>query len=402
MKILFITDNFPPESNAPATRTYEHCKRWVKFGADVTVITCFPNFPKGIIYEGFKNKIIQKSKVDDIKVVRVWSYITKNEGFFKRILDYASFSLSSFIAGLTLEFDIVISTSPQFFTSFTGYLLSVLKRKKWVFEVRDLWPSSIAAVGSIKRDSFIYRVLEKIELALYRKANNIVVVTSNFKKNLIYRGIEANKIHIVYNGIDDGFTKKISHEKRTSLRKKLNINDKIIIGYIGTIGMAHDLISIVKKINLLPSKYHILLIGEGAAKDEIAEFLKKEKLKKITLLDSIPKKNVPDYISSLDLSLIHLRKCDTFKDVIPSKIFENAAMNKTIILGVEGESKKILEKYDLGYSFEPSNFDSFLLALEMSEENKNLRTRREQFLKDFSRESQAKILYQKLTELVKA
>lgn len=166
--------------------------------------------------------------------------------------------------------------------------------------------------------------------------------------------------------------------------------------------MAHDLISIVKKINLLPSKYHILLIGEGAAKDEIAEFLKKEKLKKITLLDSIPKKNVPDYISSLDLSLIHLRKCDTFKDVIPSKIFENAAMNKTIILGVEGESKKILEKYDLGYSFEPSNFDSFLLALEMSEENKNLRTRREQFLKDFSRESQAKILYQKLTELVKA
>ena len=134
MKLLFITDNFPPESNAPAIRTYEHCKRWVQYGVDITVITCFPNFPNGIIFDGFKNKISERSEVNKIKLIRVWSYITKNEGFLRRILDYLSFSFTSFFAGLFKDFDIVISTSPQFFTCFSGFLLKLIRRKKWVFE----------------------------------------------------------------------------------------------------------------------------------------------------------------------------------------------------------------------------------------------------------------------------
>ena len=397
MKIIFLTDNFPPENNAPATRTHEHCKRWVDYGSDITVITCFPNFPKGEVFDGFKNKIIETSEVEKINLIRVWSYMTKNEGFFKRILDYLSFSFTSFFAGLFRDFDIVISTSPQFFTSFTGFLLKLIRRKKWVFEVRDLWPDTIAAVGSINRHSLLYKILETIELFFYAKADMIIVVTSSFKRDLVERGVNQDKIHIIYNGIDDVFSENKIKKGRLEIRKDLKINDKVVIGYIGTVGMTHDLISTVKQLKNLPAKYHLLIVGDGAAKREIFEFIKSNKLKNITLLDSIKKESVPSFINSIDLSLIQLKKCDTFKNVIPSKIFENAAMGKTIILGVEGESKNIIEKYNLGLSFEPGNFNSFISALDKSDSF--ISEKRGKFLKEFSRDSQAEKMYNLLKKI---
>ena len=141
MRILFLTDNFPPETNAPATRTYEHCLKWINMGYKVTVITCFPNFPKGKVFEGYTNKLYQKENIDGITVIRVWSYIAANQGFIKRIIDFVSFAITSFFAGLFVgKVDVIIGTSPQFFTTLSAYGLSVVKRKPWIFELRDLWP----------------------------------------------------------------------------------------------------------------------------------------------------------------------------------------------------------------------------------------------------------------------
>ena len=165
-KILFLTDNFPPEVNAPASRTYDHCKEWVKSGADVTVITCFPNFPQGHVYDGYKNKLWQKEIIDGIKVIRVWSYIVPNKGFIKRTLDYISYSCTSFLAGLFIKADIIIATSPQFFTALSGRALSKWKRCPWIMEVRDLWPESIKTVGALKDYMFI-RLFERLENRCY-------------------------------------------------------------------------------------------------------------------------------------------------------------------------------------------------------------------------------------------
>ncbi|MBK5285216.1 MAG: glycosyltransferase WbuB, partial [Bacteroidia bacterium] len=143
MKILFLTDNFPPEVNAPANRTYEHCREWVKKGAEVTVITCFPNFPIGKIYEGYRNKFFNCEVIEGIKVIRVWTYITANKGIVRRSLDYFSFGIASFFFGLFKRCDVIVATSPQFFTAVSAGLLSLLRGKKFVFEVRDLWPESI-------------------------------------------------------------------------------------------------------------------------------------------------------------------------------------------------------------------------------------------------------------------
>ena len=169
MKILFITDNFPPETNAPATRTFEHCKEWIEKGAEVTIITCAPNFPHGQVYKGYKNKFYQKENIEGIEVIRVWSYMSSNAGFTKRVLDYVSFSVTSFGVGLFQKTDVIIATSPQFFTTWSACALSFFKRKPWIFELRDIWPESIRTVGAMEKESKIVALLEKVELFLYRK-----------------------------------------------------------------------------------------------------------------------------------------------------------------------------------------------------------------------------------------
>ena len=213
MKILFITDNFPPEVNAPASRTFEHVSNWSSDSSvEIIVITCFPNFPKGKVFDGYKNKFYESSYINNIRVIRVWSYISRNQGTFRRILDYLSFAVSSSIVGLFIKCDIIVATSPQFFTTWAAWFLSKLKRVPWIFELRDLWPDTISAVSNIK-NSFIISLLHKIEINLYRSADSIIALTHSFKENLISRGIDRKKISVITNGVDLKFFKEEKNER---------------------------------------------------------------------------------------------------------------------------------------------------------------------------------------------
>lgn len=358
MKILFLADNFPPEVNAPASRTYDHLKEWKKAGHDVTVITCAPNFPKGKVYDGYKNKLYQTEVMDGINVIRVWSYIAENKGFFRRTLDYISFSVTSFLVGLFVKCDIIIATSPQFFAALSGRTLSFFKRKPWIMEVRDLWPESIKTVGMMKDNLFI-KYFEWQEKRCYRSAKHIVVVTDSFKKNLVARGIDAEKISVIKNGANRELFSPM--EKDQAIISELGLEGKKIIGYIGTHGMAHRLDFILKCAKNMENKndYHFLLIGSGARKEELLRLKEEKDITNVTMLDSVPKTEVNRYISILDLALINLRKSDLFKTVIPSKIFENAGMEIPILMGVEGEAQEIIERYGAGLCFEPENEEDF-------------------------------------------
>ncbi|MDD2367669.1 MAG: glycosyltransferase family 4 protein [Sulfuricurvum sp.] len=362
MKILFITDNFPPEVNAPATRTYEHVQEWIKEGTDVTIITCFPNFPHGKIYAGYKNKLYQKEYIDGIEVIRVWSYITANSGFIKRVLDYVSFAFMAFWVGLFQKYDIIIATSPQFFTTWTGWGLSKIRRKPWIFELRDLWPESIKTVGAMKQGRVI-DILEKIELALYRDATRVIAVTDAFKNNLIKRGINAEKIDVITNGSNVELF--YDRTKDPLLLEQLNISGKFIIGYIGTHGLAHSLDFIVQSIaKISDPDIHFLFIGDGAMKKTIVALANEFSLTNVTFLDPISKEDVPMYLSICDVSLAPLKKEDNFKTVIPSKIFEASAMRKPTLLGVEGQAKEIIEHHNAGLCFEPENESDFIAKVQ--------------------------------------
>lgn len=361
MKILFITDNFPPEVNAPATRTYEHAQEWIKQGAEVTVITCAPNFPHGNVYDGYTNKLYQKEDMNGIEVIRVWSYITSNSGFMKRVLDYVSFAFSAFWVGLFHKYDIIIATSPQFFTTWTAWGLSKLRRKPWIFELRDLWPESIKTVGAMKQGRAI-DFLEKIELALYRDATRVIAVTDAFKTNLIQRGIPKEKIDVITNGSNVELF--YPRPKNQALLDQLNLNGKFIIGYIGTHGLAHSLDFIIRSIaRISDPDIHFLFIGDGAMKSTVVSLAQELSLSNVTFLNPVSKEQVPDYLSICDVSLAPLKKEDNFKTVIPSKIFEASAMQKPTLLGVEGQAQEILETYNAGLCFEPENEQDFIFKV---------------------------------------
>ncbi len=399
MKILFLTDNFPPEVNAPATRTYEHCLEWISKGVDVTVITCNPNFPHGHLYKGYKNKFYQKEQIDGIEVIRIWTYMTANRGFFKRVFDYLSYAIVALLVGVFQKFDIIVATSPQFFTTWTGWSLSKLKRKPWIFELRDIWPESLRTVGAIKYENII-NFLEKIELGLYRDSTKVIAVTEAFKRNLIARGIKADKISVITNGSNNKLFRE--RPKNQKIIDELQLNGKFIVGYIGTHGMAHSLPFIIKSIKKIKdSSIHFLFVGDGASKQEIIKLANELKLTNITFLDSISKDKVPDYLSICDISLAPLKRNENFKTVIPSKIFEASSMGKPTLLGVEGEAQKIIEKYNAGLCFLPEDEDDFLLKLKILKDKKNIYNSCQKGCKELAKAYDRKRLAQEMLQIIK-
>ena len=366
MHILFLTDNFPPEVNAPASRTFEHCREWVKAGHQVTVITCAPNFPKGKVFEGYRNRLWQQEAVSGIRVIRVWTYITANEGFIKRTLDYLSFMVTGFFASMFVRrVDIVVGTSPQFFTVCAAYMTSLLKRVPWVFELRDIWPESIRVVGAMKQ-SKILDLLEKLELFLYSKASAIVSVTHAFRASLILRGVNGDKIHVVTNGVD--ISRFSPRDKDVELLEQYGLQGKFVAGYIGTHGLAHALDTVLdaaKALKTAPDgdRFRFILLGDGANKAALRQRAQSEGLDNVIFVDSVSKDQVVRYWSLLDVSIIHLKKDELFTTVIPSKLFECMAMAIPILHGVQGESAGIVEREDVGLLFEPENPEALIKGL---------------------------------------
>ncbi len=375
MCILFLTDNFPPEVNAPATRTFEHAKEWVKMGHEVTVITSAPNFPFGRVFSGFKNSWIDKRKEEGIEVWRVKTYIAANEGVIKRTIDYLSFMISSFIFGLgKKDIDVIIGTSPQFFTVLSAWALSKIKKVPFIFELRDLWPESIAALGAVK-NKWLLSFLEKIELFLYKESSLIITVTQSFKNNLIERGIKSNKIKVIPNGAD---TSKLFPGKRhdTELSSEFNIKNEFIAGYIGTHGMAHGIDSIVEAAVYL-QKYpeiRILLAGSGSERERIEYEIKNKQIKNIILIPQQPKEKIRELWSLCDISIIHLKNLPIFKTVIPSKIFESIAMEIPLVISIpRGEATQIVLENKIGIVVEPENSEELANAIIKMKKDNDMR-----------------------------
>jgi len=407
MHLLFLTDNFPPEVNAPASRTYEHSREWVSSGEQVTIITCTPNFPKGKVFPGYKNKLWQTEFIDGIKVIRVWTYITANEGFFKRTLDYVSFMVSAVIASFFVKkVDIVIGTSPQFFTVFAAYLVGLFKRKPWVFELRDLWPEPFRVLGVIKNE-FILKSLERLEIYLYKKSSLIISVTNSFKADLIKRGVNPQKIKVIKNGVDTSFFKK--SERDLQLVEELNLEEKFVLGYIGTHGMAHALYVVLDAAKIIQAKHKdrfiFIFLGDGAKKNSLKKYAQNLELSNVIFFDTVAKNEVRKYWSILDTLIVHLRKSIVYTKVIPSKLFESVSMGVPVLHGVEGESAEIVTSNNLGKLFEPENSKDLaekILWISkhnnwLSETQENL----EKVAKQFDRKKLAKDMLLEIHKLIK-
>jgi colanic acid biosynthesis glycosyl transferase WcaI len=349
MHILLLSDNFPPETNAPATRTFEHARVWVREGHRVTVITCAPNFPEGRVYAGFRNRWYAREVVAGIEVVRVKTLIAPNRGFAARIADYLSFMVAAFVAALFQdEFDVVVGTSPQFFAAVGAWAVAAVRRKPFVFELRDLWPESIRAVGAM-RGKFVLRWLETLELFLYRRATAVVAVTESFRDNLARRGIDARKIAVVRNGVD--LAQYTPRTRDYALARELGVDGCFVVGYLGTHGLAHALGRVLEAAEILRNRRDIrfLFVGAGAAREELVRTAAERGLDNVAFSASRPKESMPSLWSVCDVGLVHLKDQPTFASVIPSKIFECFGMGVPVLFaGPDGEGAQIVRERGAG------------------------------------------------------
>lgn len=364
MHILFLTDNFPPESNAPANRTFEHARQWVASGHRVTIITCAPNFPDGQLFEGYKNRWFQTELMDGITVIRVWSFMTRNAGFVLRLLDFFSFMVSGFLGGLRVrDADIIIGTSPQFFTVCAAYCLAKVKQRPFVFEMRDIWPESLQAVR-MSNAGLSVRLAAPLADYIYRRADHLIVVTHSFKVYLQDRGVSGERVTVIPNGVDPDMFFPIPAD--ISLQQELQLEDKFVVGYLGTHGLAHGLESVVEAARLAGqtddlTAVHFITVGAGAQFDRIKEIA--SDLDNFTMIGQVSRADILRYWSLLDASLIHLKASLLFESVIPSKMFEAMAMGVPLLHGVGGESADIVRTSRSGICFAAEQPEALLSAI---------------------------------------
>lgn len=351
MKILVLTDRFHPEVSAPSVRILEHARVWVEEGHEVTVVTSAPNAPRGVVFDGYENKVFQEEWIDGIRTIRLWSYMTANEGFVRRVLDYQSLMLSTVAMCWRFgDFDVVLASSPPLFTAMAGYAVAKLRRKPWVFEVRDIWPASIRATAASDSTALL-DLLEKLELWLYAQSDRIVVVTHAFVDDLVSRGVPASKIDVVTNGVNTDQFDRAAVD--VDARAELGVaSDVFLAGYIGTTGMAHGLDTVLDAAKLCADEPKIqwLILGEGAERASLEERARRENIANVRFHDFVPHEQIPRYHAAINASIVHLRPDPLFEGVIPSKIFECMSMGVPIVMAVPGEAQRMVAEAGAGVS----------------------------------------------------
>lgn len=359
MKILYLSQYFPPEIGAPAGRVAELSRLWVEAGHQVTVLTGFPNHPTGNVPLEYRRKfrrLVCREKDQGVNVIRTWLLPLPNRRAHERILNYSSFCVSSATTGMFLDQpDLVIATSPQLLCGLSGWWIARRKRIPLVFEVRDLWPESLVAVGMNSDDSLMHRSLARIAGFLYSNCDRVVAVTPAFKTHLMaHWKVPEQKIHVVENGVD---TNRFSSSlPDPTLRRRLGASDKLVVSYIGTMGNAHGLDTVLAAASVLRNRVPnvlFLLIGEGAEKQRLAS--RACTLTNVMVLDQQPREKIPDFICASDICLVMLKRAELFKTVLPTKMLEFMSCARPVILGVDGYARQILAQANAGIPIQPEN-----------------------------------------------
>ena len=384
---------------APAARAAELARHWVDAGHEVTVLTGFPNHPTGVVppeYRGQFRRLVTRRVWNGVRLIRTWLLPFPNRKSYERMLNYSSFCVSASITGLFAgRPDVLIATSPQLLVALSGWWLAFVKRVPFVFEVRDLWPESLVAVGMGEGNSPLIWVLGKIAGFLYRRADCVVVVTAAFKTFLIENwNVPAEKIEVVENGVEADL---FSPQDGAAKRAELGAEDEFLICYTGTMGLAHGLETLVEAAAILQSanpNVRFLLVGEGADKQRIVDLAASRGLTNLTFLGQQPRESVPSFIAASDACLVLLRKADLFTTVIPTKMLEFMACGRPVILGVAGQAREIMDDAHAGIFVEPESVSGLVNAIQVLVADPALCSKlgthgREYILKNFSRKQKA-------------
>lgn len=399
ISILLFSDNYVPEMNANARIFSELSELWAKMGCDVSVITSHPNFPRGKIFPGYKNKWLSKETINKVNIFRLKTYLHPNSGFIRRSLDFFSFGLASFFYGLFINrHHIIIGVTPQFFCALSACLVSVVRKKPFLLVLCDLWPDSIVA-NKMMKQNLLYRLIKKLELWMYQKASFIAVLSKHFQSYLIQQGIAEKHIFLSISAPGPNFYPR---DKNKSLMNRYQLNNKFTIGYLGTMGISHALDDVFIAADELKNNplIHFLMIGDGARRDELQQRAMDGYLN-IVVDGPVPGEAMPDYWSVIDIALVSLADTITNKTVLPSKILEAMAMGIPVILyAPDGEARRFLGELDAGWYVPVGDTQSLAkLIMKLAQDPLLVAAQRQkatEIASKYSREEQAKKIIEKI------
>ena len=346
MRILLTCHYFPPETGAPQARLSALAATWAADGDTVTVLTGMPNHPTGVIPPRYRGAIRRRERRDGYRVLRTWLYATPNEGIARKTLGHLSFMLSSVLLGWRASgpADVVVVSSPTFFSIGSAWLLARLKRARLVIEVRDLWPAIFVELGVLTNRRLI-ALLERLELAAYAAADAVVVVSEGFRADLIRRGVPPGKVHTIRNGVSlTEFDPDAPADPEVRARLGAGPGDCLVL-YAGTHGISHGLTAVADAAALLTGDpVRFAFVGEGAHKPRLQARVAELGLTSVTLLPGVPHGEVPALLAAADICLVPLRDVPLFATFIPSKIFEYLGAGRAVVGSVAGEAAQILRE----------------------------------------------------------
>lgn len=366
MRILYLSQYFPPESGATQTRSFEMARYLVQQGHQVTVIANIPNHPSGVIHPGFHGRLFERQMLEGIDVIYVRAITFVRKSFATRMLFYFSYVVSATLAALILcrdIYDLIYATSPPLPVGFSALTLHRLQKTPFFFEVRDLWPSSAVQLGLIRNRSII-KLASWLEKTCYGSAQRIIVVTDGIKDTLKERGINFEKISLIPNGTNAEELERRGTEGK-KLRKFLDLGDKIVILYAGILGVAQGLETMLHAAKILAgeSRFQFIVVGEGPMSRKLRHMSRDMALSNLLFLGEHTRKKMPQIYSAADAALIPLKRGEVLKHAIPTKMFDAWACETPVILGVEGEAKGLLRKTGGGIPYLPEDPEDLVRAI---------------------------------------
>jgi colanic acid biosynthesis glycosyl transferase WcaI len=404
--VLFITPYFPPEKAAPAVRLSETAQLLARRGYQVTVLTTVPNYPTGVVPPEYRGHLIQREVLEEVRVIRVWSYTTPNRGFLRRIVAQLSFGCLAPLLGSKAvgHPDVIIVESPPLFDAVAARLLAWYRRCPFIFLVSDLWPASAVQLGML-RNRLLIGLAERLEWSTYQRAGSVWAVTEGIRRSLLQRGLSPERVFLLTNGVD---TMQFRPMPRAQARAELGWDNRFTVLYAGTHGLAQGLETVLTAAEYLKdhTDIRIVLVGDGAVKADLVIQARERDLKNVTFLDPHPHKRMPLLLAGADICLVPLKRVPLFEGALPSKMYEAMACARPIVLGVEGEARRMVEQEaGAALAVEPENAEALASAIlslrESPQEAEALGRRGRTFVeKHFDREQLTTELEKRIAELL--
>ena len=420
MHILYVSQYFPPEVGAGSARAFELAKHWVRAGHRVTALTGFPSYPTG--WNGNGNGAHPPpdgaalwGRESGLRVVRSWAMSVGSRTPRERLMAWSSFSLSSSLRGIAIpKPDIVVASSPPLTVGATGWWLSRVKRKPFVFDVRDLWPESVRDLAGTRPGTVTDRTLDAMAGFLYRSADRVVVTSEATRRALLEGGkAGAAATFTIPNGVEtEMFAPAAGGDAGgRGIRESLGLAGKFVVAFIGTIGLAQDLELIVRAAARLAAaaplpgsaavgegpagEPHFLFVGEGPRRQRLVELARARGLPNCTFLPAQPRERIPAFIQASDVCLVTLRKAPVNEVIIPFRMLEFMSCARPVLLGAGGEAARILNEAGAGLALEQGNDAALAAAILRLRDDPGLRRRqgdggRRYIVRNFSREQMAR------------